>query len=139
MENPVYIEDLMEFIDKMRSERETIWEERRKFIKDNPKIPAATVLDENKTVRWNRDEVKRRNDSVTAKLAVFTRRLNKCDADFAQKVKEYIRTTYGFGETLANIVFRKAYEDGHACGYEDVVAHAQEYGDFAEQIVDAMT
>lgn len=131
-------EELMKFIREKREEISSLYNERQEFFRQNPELPANAVLDEEKSVRWNREEVEHRNRSRKAKFASYMTKINRCERDIDQKIRDFVREEYGFSEAVTNIVFNEAYEAGHSGGYEEVISSAREYASFAERIIDAM-
>ena len=128
----------MNYIREKSAERNALYEARCDFVKQNPELPPDTILDEDASVRWNREEVIRRNRSRKGKAASFMAKINQCDSDINKKIIDYIQSEYGFTVTVAEIVFGKAYEDGHSAGCEEVVAYACEYASFTERVLEAM-
>lgn len=133
----VSYEELKEFIRETRAKAERLSKERNAYALSAPVLNEDTVLDEDKSVRWNREEVMRRNRSRGGKLAAYTAKINQCDRDVNDKIIDYLCSEFKFGRAVARVVFREAYEDGHHAGYEEVAAHAHAYGLFAEQVMDA--
>lgn len=137
MENTVSYDELLAFIRETRERSQRLAKERSAFAANNPLLDENTVLDEEKSVRWNREEVAHRNNSRKGKLAAYVAKINQCDKDINQKIVDYLRSEFGFNERVANIVFNEAYEDGHHAGYEEVAAHAHAYGLFTDRVMDA--
>ena len=133
----VSYEELKEFIRETRAKAERLSKERNAYALSAPILNEGAVLDEDKSVRWNREEVVRRNNSRKGKLAAYMSKINQCDRDIDQKIKDYLRSEFGFSEAVARVVFNEAYEDGHHAGYEEVASYAHSYGLFVEQVMDA--
>lgn len=138
MDYAVTYEELTDFIAKKKEEIANIWTERAVFIRSEPELPAGTVIDREKSVRWNEEEVWHRNNSRKGKLASFQAKINACNKAISEKIIEYIRSEYEFTEPVAHIVFNAAYERGHSCGYEEVIHDAREYAEFTERLFTAM-
>lgn len=137
MENTVSYDELLAFIRETRERSQRLAKERSAFAANNPLLDENTVLDEDRPVRWNREEVARCNRSRGGKLAAYTARINQCDRDINDKIMDYLCSEFTFGRAVARVVFREAYEDGHHAGYEEVAAHARAYGLFTERVMDA--
>lgn len=135
--NHVSYEKLLEFIRATRKREGELNKEYSTYAAENPMLSKETVIDEEKSVRWNREEVVRRNNSRKGTLAAYTAKINQCDKDINEKIVAYIRSEFDFGETIARIIFNQAYESGHHAGAEEVANYAHDYGLFAEQILDA--
>lgn len=133
----VSYDDLLKFIRETRAKSEQLWKERSDYAANAPILNEGTILDEEQSVRWNREEVARRNNSRKGKLAAYMTKINQCNRDIDQKIKDYLRSEFGFSEAVARVVFNEAYEDGHHAGYEEVASYAHSYGLFVEQVMDA--
>lgn len=135
--SPVDKDMLQSIIRNNKSLSNDLFTQMQQYKLDHPKLDKDHVIDPTQSVNWNRDEVQRRNRSRTGTIGAYTAKINKCSADITQAIMDYIHDEYGFGETIAKIIYRKAYEDGHACGYNEVVSYIDEYADFTQQILDA--
>lgn len=133
----VSYDDLLKFIRETRAKSEQLWKERNDYATNAPILSEGTILDEEQTVRWNREEVARRNNSRKGKLAAYMTKINQCNRDIDQKIMDYLRSEFEFSEAVARIVFNEAYERGHHAGHEEVASYAHSCGLFAEQILDA--
>lgn len=58
------------------------------------RIPSGTVLDEDKSVRWNREEVERRNAEAKEKEAKAYKYLNHITAQFFNNVSEALHNSF---------------------------------------------
>lgn len=137
MDCAVTYEELTDFIAKKREEIANLWTERAVFIRSEPELPDGTILDQEKSVRWNEAEVRHRNNSRKGKLASFHKKINACNKAVNEKIIKYIRSEYEFSEAVACIVFNAAYKRGYASGYESVISYVREYAEFAECLRDA--
>ena len=70
--------ELMDEIKKIEQKKEEIGSRYTEELRKTSVLSPDTVIDEEKSVRWNREEVARRNNSRKGKLAYFTGELNKC-------------------------------------------------------------
>lgn len=85
MDYAVTYEELTDFIAKKKEEIANIWTERAVFIRSEPELPAGTVIDREKSVRWNEEEVWHRNNSRKGKLASFQAKINACNKAISEK------------------------------------------------------
>lgn len=122
----------------IHDERSAIYGELREFRDVNPELKEDAVIDEEQSVRWNREEVVRRNNSRNRKIANYQRKLNAVDKKVEDEIRRRIKEEYRFGDTVADIIFSAAYEDGHSNGYTEVYNYAQKYAEFAGRIIDAV-
>lgn len=104
--------------------------------KAKTKLKETDVLDEEQSVRWNKEEVKRRNLSRESKIASFTAALNQCNKDITEQIKKYICGNWGFKEQTAEIIYRNAYEKGHAYGYREVLIYVDENADMVNDCLE---
>jgi len=88
------------------------------------------IFDEDKSVKWNREEVIRRNELI--KNAV--RPIYK--DEFKEDLIEYI---LGYevisNKTQAERIYAKAWEDGHIYGFYNVLQELEDLMDFVEDII----
>lgn len=131
-------EDIRVYVQNKRKEISDLYAQKRKFMDETPVVPDGYIADEEKSVRWNREEVTRRNNSRKGKIASYKAKISKCETDIAEKIQEYIKASYNFGSTTAKIIYDAAYEEGHSAGYEEVISCAEKYADFAEQIINTI-
>lgn len=138
MSNYIAYEDLQDIFAKSRKQSEQLYKERKEYMASHPLLEEGAVLDEEKSVRWNREEVIRKNNSIKGKLAAYSAKINQCDREVNQKIQEYLCSEFGFTEAVARIIFNEAYEDGHHAGFEEVASYARSYGLLVEQVFEAM-
>lgn len=126
-------------IDRIReisTQMDALYAERRK--NQTKHYPATHVFDENKSVRWNMDEVDRKNREIDEQNRLFNNQISTLEREIDSAILEYIRNEFAFNEKVAQIVFDKAYEEGHANGFEEVLCQANEYGYFVQRILNAI-
>ena len=89
------------------------------------------VIDENKSVKWNREEVVRRNEKIKAEKNVAL------TDQFKEDVIEYILKNYEINNNkeIAISVYKMAWETGHSYGLHDVLQEVIEFAEFAETIL----
>ena len=121
--------EVEKYFNEMIEKKRQIWDEMSAYKKANPERKETDVLDEEQRVRWNKEEVKRRNLSRKSKIASFTAALNQCNKDITEQIKKYICDNWGFKEQTAEIIYRNAYEKGHAYGYREVLIYVDENAD----------
>ena len=130
--------ELMDEIKKIEQKKEEIGSRYTEELRKTSVLSPDTIIDEEKSVRWNREEVARRNNSRKGKLAYFTGELNKCSREIGEKIIEHLQSEFGFTEAVARIVFDAAYESGHHAGASEVVSYARDYASMVERVLDAM-
>lgn len=87
------------------------------------------ILDENKSVKWNREEVLRRNEKMNEEK----RRHQELVCQELKKIESFIKDkimNFGFTEEQTEKIFQKAYENAHSNGYREVYEEAMDLSDF---------
>lgn len=123
-------------IDMLRSEFKD-WQDmscRPSIIK---KLKEGTIIDEEQSVRWNREEVQRRNEEYEKEVKQLNALKNKARDAFYEKLYMFIMNEVGNGCTRekAMIIWNHAYEDGHSYGWSHIECFLYRYIEFAEQML----
>ena len=89
------------------------------------------VFDENKSVKWNKEEVIRKNEQLKKEFK------NAKVENFKNDVIEYILNNYEISNNrnIANMVYNMAYEFGHSSGNREILNETIDFASFAEDIV----
>lgn len=125
-----------ERIREISAQIDTLFAERRK--RQTKHYPATHVFDENKSVLWNLEEVERQNREIDEQNRSFNSKVSTLEQGVNSAILEYIQDEFGLNVDVAQIVFDKAYDDGHASGFEEVLCQANEYGYFVQRILSAV-
>ena len=64
--------------------------------------------------------------------------MNKEENKFLEQALESIKKGYGFNETISEIILYKAWQEGHAYGYNEVNLHIEELAEMVEKIIKAI-
>lgn len=99
-------------------------------------LKEGTIIDEEKSVRWNREEVVRRNEK-NKKMSMDDRHYhNLLDNAISEVIKKSADGWYmtEFSDEAINIIYNKAWEDGHSYGFMEVYSY---FSDYMEMFVDA--
>lgn len=110
---------------------ETAW---KRPTKPNSKRPKdGEIIDEEKSVRWNREEVVRRQKAWDAECS----RLKKAQNAEIEHISEAIelqiqedikaKTKRSISKKAATVLWQKAYDRGHACGFADIYCAIEDY------------
>lgn len=110
------------------------YEVTRRYPSQTP-YPADYVFDEDKSVKWNREQVIIENEKIAAAKKDYQDAENAAYKAFRTDVIGFLQDTYDLNETQAVYIFGKAYEDGHSEGYYAVLYNANDYGEFARAIL----
>lgn len=101
-------------------------------------LPDDYMFDENKSVKWNKDKVKEHNETVRKVKEDYNYKLRKVNETFQRWVQQAIQKEIHVSEAVALIIYNRAWEDGHANGYHEVLYHAEEYCEFIKKILTAI-
>lgn len=101
---------------------------------DVKKYKEGTIIDEDKTVRWNREEVERRNAEYRAVVGKLNTVRNKARDTVFEHIYAYIKDELGAACTQkkAEAIWNYAYEAGHAYGIVEIKNYLDEIMDLAE-------
>lgn len=121
---------------RMNEQNIAITYEKMRTIREK-RIVHTDYIDENKSVKWNREEIARRNQHVEDELKRFKQQINEFEKNINQDILFYIQENYGLNEKTASLVFQQAYEDGHPSGPYEVISYAQTYAQFATDVIQA--
>lgn len=91
-------------------------------------IKEGTILDEDKSVRWNREEVARQNEEINTRIKNDKHWRSLEDNAMCDIIKASANDFYmqSFNKETLDIIFAKAWEDGHSSGYGDVYSTFRE-------------
>lgn len=105
--------------------------------KPNFKKPRiGDIIDEDKTVRWNREEVERLQKLYEDKVKKLNMEKNKRRDSLYEELYKTIKNEVG-NITIedAKVIFNYAYEQGHSYGYNEVFSHLDDIMDLVSSIV----
>lgn len=94
------------------------------------------IIDEEKSVRWNREEVERRNEAIKEEKK---RLLSEYDAEIMRVTDEFIKwieVTYNLNEKEARIIYSRAYDEHHSY-WDDIYDAVDEYCEIYSKLLDA--
>lgn len=81
-------------------------------------LPPNTILDEEKSVKWNREEVKRKNEAYVQESVRLQSEKNKLHDALRKEIAEHI--SYDLGGKVSNdkaiAIWDYAYADSHSYG-----------------------
>lgn len=92
-----------------------------------PKVGA--VLDREKSVRWNEEEVERQRTAYGEEVKRLNKVYNETSKGYENEIKQLLADEYDISVEEAGLIWAKAYEDGHSYGVIEVYNH---FIDFAE-------
>lgn len=92
-----------------------------------PKVKTGTVIDEDKSVRWNREEVERLKTAREEEIKRLNRKKNKAINDATNQVVKLIAKELNTSTDKAQILWDFIYNKYHAFG--EMFNHIDEYID----------
>ena len=60
--------------------------------------------------------------------------MNKEDKKFLEQTLESIKNEYGFSDSISKMILDKAWEDGHAYGYKEVLLNIEELAEIVKTL-----
>ncbi len=101
-----------------------------KYYMEKP-LKEDTIIDEEQSVRWNREEVARRNEEIERRLKNDRKYHQLCDSAMEEIIKTSVNSWYmtEFNKETINVIYAQAWESGHSYGYSEVYNHFREYMD----------
>lgn len=99
------------------------------------KYREGEIIDEEMSVRWNREEVKRRNEKYAAKKQELVAKRRQRIDKITDEVVKYIASEVPCSEKKARLIWNKAYDDGHSWGMNEIETYVERYIAFAQAIL----
>ncbi len=124
-------------IEKSEADLKALWGQMAEVHKQRSALKEGTTFDEEKSVRWNREELDRRKRSLAGKYGSLQKKCNDVENKVREAIIQYLRDEWGFTEQVAIAVYGKAYEEGHSGGFYEILAEAQCFAEFADKVIDA--
>lgn len=109
-----------------------------------PRYKENDVIDENKSVKWNREEIIRLNQMHQNEVVRLNRIRNSEIFELDSLVKALIIDEIKYSiknksdawyENAAKLIFKEAYERGHSYGMYDVIMYINNYIDLIINII----
>ena len=60
--------------------------------------------------------------------------MNKEDKKFLEQTLESIKNEYGFSDSISTMILDKAWEEGHAYGYKEVLLNIEELAEIVKTL-----
>lgn len=92
----------------------------------NKKYKIGEIIDEDKSVRWNREEVDRRNKLREEEVKRLNTQKNKMLLEWIDAVKLYIIEETNVKKDKADKIYNYLYENYHSYGLSEVLANMDE-------------
>lgn len=106
------------------------WEEMERMScapQNISKMRTGTIINEDQSVRWNREEVERNNLEYADAVADLNRAKNKYRDSICEDIYYAIQCEVSNGLTRIQALrlWNMAYENGHAFGWNDIMGHLE--------------
>lgn len=89
----------------------------------NPRYKVGTIIDEDKSVRWNREEIDRLNDIHTEEVEELNRKKNLLFLNLKNAAEKYIIEETNVSKKRAEKIFEYIYEEYHSYGIKECFNH----------------
>ena len=103
------------------------------------RYPDDHIFDEEKSVRWNREELERNREAVKEYKNKISELNILYDSVIMRAIIKAIEADFDVNEEQAAIIYGKAYEDAHSSGYIEVYYYAEDYAELYERLKEAET
>ena len=106
-----------------------------KHSKPKTLLRDTDFIDENKSVKWNREQIEKENDKIRLHNKAIKEAKNNGPLKFEDDLKEAIMNEHDLNATQASAVFLIAYENGHSAGMKEILWAAQDLCKLAEEVL----
>lgn len=102
--------------------------------KEFPKYKHGDIIDEEKSVKWNREEIEKRINARTEEVKRLNTLRNKLDNLYEKTAIKVLAKEYKISIKETSILWAKAYEDSHSSGVTSVYNTFSELADMYEDL-----
>ena len=102
--------------------------------KEFPKYYPGDVIDEEKSVKWNREEIKKRMDARTREEKRLRALYNELNSLYEKITINALAKEYGISTKEVSIIWNKAYVDNHSFGMDAIYDEFCELADMYEEL-----
>ena len=85
-----------------------------------PEYEVGDIIDEDKSVKWNRQEVARRIEARDAEMKRLRHLKQELTSAANNKLIELLSADYSLTKRQAKLIWNYAYDEAHSGGYDDV-------------------
>lgn len=105
---------------------------------DIKKYKTSDVIDENKSVKWNREEIERRNANYNREVANLNTKRNIAREDMYKMIYAYIIDETGgkCNESKAKIIWDYVYRENHHSGSNQLFEALDDMLEFINELLD---
>jgi len=98
-------------------------------------IREGHVFDEDKSVKWNREQFESLKATERAERDAWQREERRMEQSFTDMLTKAIMTELTICEAAAKSVANKAWEEGHSSGYSNILHYADDYVDLLSLVL----
>lgn len=105
-----------------------------RFKPDKEKFPCPqndSVIDEEKSVKWNREEITKLQNAYNEERDRLFNERNRIQAAYKEDLARLMGAEFGLSPEEAQVVWCRAWEDSHSGGIYDVCSRFSELADVA--------
>lgn len=104
---------------------------------DQKRYPETHIFDEDKSVKWNKQEVKMLNDVRDSQIKAYEAAQAEGELEFKEDVMDYVLDEYNLKDNraAAELIYSQAYREGHSGGFSEILGCASELASFAADIL----
>lgn len=86
-----------------------------------PKYRANGIIDEDLSVKWNREEIARRNEAREAEVKRLNTERNELNTLYETGIKKLLAEENNFSLKEAELIYAYAYTESHSYGVQEVI------------------
>lgn len=103
-----------------------------------PKYRKDSIIDENQSVKWNREYVERAQALREEEIIRLNKVKNQAISEILVKIFKNIQEEVGHDISMdkARTIWNRAYEYGHSAGIHEIFIYLEEFIQFAIDILD---
>jgi len=92
------------------------------------RVPSNFVFDEDKSVKWNKEQAKKSNDDYDNEVKRLNQEKMKRRDEIYAEIYKTIQEEVGFGisEKKAAKIWEYAYDKGHSAGWYEIIINLEE-------------
>lgn len=127
--------DIKKIIEDIEAEETEIVNEMDNFCKEHKVFNESYVFDENKSVKWNKEEVEKYNKAYYDKFDKYTKAIANIYTKVDEAIVSYAKSKYNFNDELARFVFSKVRDDSYYSDYDEILEKLDNYAEFVKSVI----
>lgn len=90
------------------------------------KLSANHIIDENQSVKWNREQVEAHNENVTQVQKETRQKRNELHNKMMSEIAEAVANEENMTVNQANVLLNEAWDRGHSSGMQEVFGELED-------------